>query len=326
MRFAVGLARDDVEKRLEAHGIDRRQFLKYCTAVAVAMGMGPAFAPEVARALTGGAGKRPNVVYLHNAECTGCSEALLRTSNPYIDVLLLDTINLTYQETIMAAAGDAAEKALWDTVNGSEPYVAIVEGAIPTAENGIYGKVGNHTMLEINQKVLTKAAAVIAYGTCAAYGGIQAAAPNPTGAKGVNDCYGGQGVKAINIPGCPPNPVNLVGTIVYYLTNNGGIPELDDNGRPTLFFGQSVHDQCERLKHFENGEFAESFESEEARNGWCLYNLGCKGPSTYNNCPKAKFNSLDDKPGVSWPVAAGHPCIGCSEPNFWDDMSPFYES
>jgi [NiFe] hydrogenase small subunit len=93
-----------------------------------------------------------------------------------------------------------------------------------------------------------------------------------------------------------------------------------------MFFGKSVHEQCQRLKHFENGEFADSFDSEEARNGWCLYNLGCKGPSTYNNCPTAKFNSLDNKPGANWPVAAGHPCIGCSEPNFWDQMSPFYES
>lgn len=325
MRFAVGLARDDVEKRLEAYGIDRRQFLKYCTAVAVAMGMGPAFAPEVAKALTGGAGKRPCVVYLHNAECTGCSEALLRTSNPYIDVLLLDAINMEYQETIMAAAGDAAEKALHDAITNPDGFVAIVEGAIPTAQNGIYGKVGNRTMLDINKEVLTKAKAVIAYGTCAAYGGIQAAAPNPTGSKGVNDCLGSLGVKAVNIPGCPPNPVNIVGTIVYYLTSGGAIPPLDDLGRPEMFFGKSVHDQCERLQNFQDGKFAASFDSEEARKGYCLYQLGCKGPDTYNNCPKVKFNSLDSKPGVNWPVAAGHPCIGCSEPNFWDDKSPFYE-
>ncbi len=320
MRIAVGLARDDVEKRLEANGIDRRQFLKYCTAVAVAMGMGPAFAPEVAKALTGGAGKRPCVVYLHNAECTGCSEALLRTSDPYLDALLFDAISLEYQETIMAAAGEAAEKALHDAVNNPDGFVCIVEGAVPMAENGIYGKVGNHTMLSINKDILPKAKAVIAYGTCASYGGIQAAKPNPTGAKGINDAYGSLGVKAVNIPGCPPNPINIVGTIVYYLQNKGGIPELDDQGRPKMFYGLSVHEQCERLPHFEAGEFADAFDSEEARKGWCLYNLGCKGPSTYNNCPKVKFN------GVNWPVGAGHPCIGCSEPNFWDAMSPFYES
>ena len=327
MRFAVGLARDNVEKRLEERGINRRQFLKYCTAVAVAMGMGPAFAPEVAKALTG---KRPSVVYLHNAECTGCTEAFLRSTNQpdvknfsdaksNLDVLLFDTISLDYQETVMAAAGDAAEAALEAAINGPDGFVAIVEGGIPTADNGNFGRVGNHNMIDINRKVLTKAKAVIAYGTCAAYGGVQAAAPNPTGAKGVNDVFGAEGVKAINIPGCPPNPLNLVGSIVYFL-QKGAAPELDDFMRPTMFFGQTVHDQCERLKHFEAGEFAESFDSEEARKGFCLYNLGCKGPKTYNNCPKVLFN------GVNWPVGAGHPCIGCSEPNFWDEMSPFYES
>jgi [NiFe] hydrogenase small subunit len=320
MRFSVGLSRDDVEKRLEAHGIDRRQFLKYCATVAAAMGLGPAFAPEIARALTGGAGKRPCVVYLHNAECTGCSEALLRTSDPYLDVLLFDAISLEYQETIMAAAGDAAEKALHDAVNNPDGFIGIVEGAIPTALDGIYGKVSNHTMLSINKEILPKAKAIISYGTCAAYGGIQAASPNPTLSKGVSDAlgYAVKG-KVINVPGCPPNPVNIVGVIVHYLTH-GAVPELDDIGRPEMFFGKSVHEQCERLGHFESGEFAQSFDSEEARKGWCLYNLGCKGPSTYNNCPSVRFNN------VSWPVAAGHPCIGCSEPNFWDQMSPFYES
>ena len=318
MRIAVGLAKDDVEKRLELHGIDRREFLKYCTAVAVAMGLGPSFAPKVAQALTGQtAAKRPCVVYLHNAECTGCSEALLRSSDPFLDVLLFDAISLEYQETIMAAAGEAAEAALHSAVNNPDGFICIVEGGIPTAGDGMYGKVSNHTMLSICKDILPKAKAVIAYGTCAAYGGVQAAAPNPTGAKGVTDAFGALGVKPINIPGCPPNPINIVGTIVHYLTEKT-IPKLDDLGRPEMFFGLSVHEQCERLPHFEAGEFADSFDSDEARKGWCLYNLGCKGPQTYNNCPKALFNS------TNWPVGAGHPCIGCSEPNFWDQMAPFY--
>ncbi|MDR1686838.1 MAG: hydrogenase small subunit [Desulfovibrio sp.] len=317
MQTTTAPARDDLDERLAAHGLNRRDFLKYCAAVAAAMGMGPAFAPEVARAVTGGSGRRPTVVYLHNAECTGCSEAILRASDPYIDVLLMDAVNMVYQETIMAAAGEAAEKALHDAVNSPDGFIAIVEGAVPTAENGAWGKVGNHTMLETSRTVLTKAQAVIAYGTCAAYGGIQAAAPNPCGAKGVNDCFGAEGVTAVNVPGCPPNPINIVGTIVYYL-KNGKIPELDERGRPLMFFDKSVHELCERREHFENGRFAQSFDSEEARQGWCLYNLGCKGPSTYNNCPKVLFN------GVNWPVGAGHPCIGCSEPDFWDKMTPFY--
>ncbi len=323
MRFAVGLAKEDSQDRmeaLEAEGISRRQFMKFCTAVAIAMGMGPAYAAEVAKTLT--TKRRPSVVYLHNAECTGCSEALLRTTGEFpLDKLLFDTISLEYQETIMAAAGDAAEKALHDAVTSPHGFICIVEGAIPMGQDGIFGKVGNRTMLEINREILLSpnCKAIVSYGTCAAYGGIQAAKPNPTEAKGIEGAIPELKGKVINVPGCPPNPINIVGTLVYFLQNNA-IPPLDSVGRPELFFGASVHELCERLPHFEAGEFADSFDSEEARKGWCLYNLGCKGPSTYNNCPKVRFND------TNWPVGAGHPCIGCSEPDFWDQMSPFYES
>ena len=317
MRFAVGLGKENPEERLEKYGISRRDFLKYCTAVAVAMGMGPSFAPEVAKALTATA-KRPVVVYLHNAECTGCTEALIRTSDPFVDVLLFDVISLDYQETIMAAAGHQAEAALHEAVNNPDGFVAIVEGAIPTKDNGVYGKVGNHTMLDINREVLSKATAIISYGTCAAFGGIQAARPNPTEAMSIQQCFPQLKAPVINLPGCPPNPINLVGTVVYYLQNNGGVPPLDKLGRPEMFYGKSVHELCERRPYFEDGKFARSFDSEEARKGYCLYYLGCKGPMTYNNCPKVLFNS------TNWPVMAGHPCIGCSEPDFWDQMAPFY--
>lgn len=317
MKISIGLGKEGVEERLAERGVSRRDFLKFCTAIAVTMGMGPAFAPEVARALMGP--RRPSVVYLHNAECTGCSESVLRAFEPYIDTLILDTLSLDYHETIMAAAGEAAEAALEQAVNSPHGFIAVVEGGIPTAANGIYGKVANHTMLDICSRILPKAQAVIAYGTCATFGGVQAAKPNPTGAKGVNDALKHLGVKAINIAGCPPNPYNLVGTIVYYLKNKA-VPELDSLNRPTMFFGQTVHEQCPRLPHFDAGRFAPSFESEEARKGWCLYELGCKGPVTMNNCPKIKFNQ------TNWPVDAGHPCIGCSEPDFWDAMTPFYQN
>ena len=315
MRIAVGLGRERGEKELESSGVSRRDFMKFCTAVAVTMGFGPAFATDVAAALTG---KRPSVVYLHEAECTGCSEALLRTASPFIDDLILDTISLDYHETIMAAAGEAAEGALEQAVSNPDGFIAVVEGAIPTADNGQYGYIAGHTMLETCRRILPKAKLVVCMGTCSAYGGVQAAKPNPTQAKGVNDAFADLGVKAVNIPGCPPNPLNLVGTLVAYLTNKP--IKLDDYNRPTMFYGKTVHELCERRKHFEAGEFAPSFNSEEARKGWCLYDLGCKGPSTYNNCPKALFNQ------TNWPVGAGHPCIGCSEPNFWDDMTPFYEN
>ena len=316
MKISVGHGKEGAEQRLAERGVSRREFMKFCTAVAVAMGMGPAFAPKVAEALT--AKRRPSVVYLHCAECTGCSEAVLRTTQPYIDELILDVISLDYHETIMAAAGEMAEKALHDAVNSDEGFVCVIEGGIPTIEDGAWGKVAGKTMLDICSEVAPKAAAVISIGACAAFGGVQKAAPNPSKAMSVNEALKDLGVNAINIPGCPPNPINFVGTVVHYLTK--GLPELDDYNRPTLFYGQTVHDNCPRLKHFDNGEYAESFGDEGAKKGWCLYNLGCKGPYTYNNCPTVKFNQ------TSWPVQAGHPCIGCSEPNFWDDMSPFYES
>ena len=309
MRISIGTGKDGAEDRLKQHGIGRREFMKFCAAVAAAMGMGPAFAAQVAEALT--AKKRPSVVYLHFAECTGCSEAVLRTIDPYIDALILDTISLDYHETLMAGAGQAVEDALHAAIQ--KDFVCVIEGAIPTAGNGLYGKVGGKTMLQIAQEVVPKAKALINIGTCASYGGVQAAKPNPTGAKGVNEALG---VKGINLPGCPPNPINFVGAVVHYLTK--GVPELDDKGRPKIFYGETVHDGCPRLKHFQANEFAKSFGSEEAKKGWCLYELGCKGPDTYNNCAKVLFNQ------VNFPIGAGHPCIGCSEPNFWDAMSPFY--
>ena len=315
MKYFVGLGKSDGEERLSRRGVTRREFMEFCATVAVAMGLEAGFAPTVAQALT--SKKRPSVVYLHNAECTGCSESVLRTVDPFIDELILDTISMDYHETLMAAAGEAAEEALHKAVHSPNGFICVVEGAIPTKDGGIYGKVAGRTMLEICSEIVPKAQAVISIGACACFGGVQAAAPNPTGSKGVGDALKHLGVKPINIAGCPPNPLNFVGTVVHLLTK--GMPELDEYNRPTMFYGETVHENCPRLEHFENSEFAPSFDSEEAKNGWCLYELGCKGPSTYNNCPKVKFNQ------TNWPVEAGHPCIGCSEPGFWDAMSPFYE-
>jgi [NiFe] hydrogenase small subunit len=322
MKVSVGHGLSGAEKRLEERGISRRDFMKFCGTIAAAMGMGPAFAPKIAAALT--ADNRPSVIWLHNAECTGCSESILRTAAPYIDALILDVISLEYQETIMAAAGEMAEKALHDAMK--KPYLCVVEGAIPMKDGGVYGMVGGHPMVDICRKVVPGALATIAYGTCATYGGVQAAKPNPTDSKGVAEVF--PKATVINVPGCPPNPANLVATVVAAIdtvVNKKPLPKLDDLKRPIFAYGETVHDHCERLPFFEKDQFAPSFDSKEAKQGWCLFKLGCKGPYTYNNCPTKKFNPLDKGVGVNWPVQAGHPCIGCSEPNFWDTMSPFYE-
>ncbi len=306
----------DFYQRLSEKGISRRDFMKYCGFLTATMGLSSSFVPRVAEVFAAPK-QRPPVIWLHFGECTGCSEAILRTMYPWIDELVLEIVSIEYHETIFAAAGKQMEDNLHAAVKKyAGKYICIVEGAIATKYDGAYGRVAGRTFLEIAQDVCPKALAVIAVGACATYGGIQAAAPNPGGYKGVGDALG---IKPVNIAGCPYNPVNLVGTIVNYLLL-GKLPELDDIGRPLFAYGQTIHDQCPRRGHYENDEFVEEFGSKEAKLGYCLYKVGCKGPDTYNNCPTAKFND-----GTSWPIEAGHPCIGCSEPGFWDKMTPFFE-
>jgi [NiFe] hydrogenase small subunit len=294
---------------LKQRDLTRRDFLKFCGVVAGALGLGPAFGPKIAEALLDG--QRPPVLWLHFAECTGCTEAVLRTTSPWFDDLLFDSISLDYHETLMAAAGVQVDgvqvenmlSSSADTYKGE--FFCVVEGAIPTAADGIYGMVGGRTMLSIAEEICPKANTVIAIGSCGSYGGLAAASPNPTGAKGLKDALGPEfTVPVVNIPGCPPNPVNFVATLANHLLFNER-PRLDQHGRPVFAYGARVHDQCP-YRH----------DSNEHR---CLEDYGCKGKRCHNNCPTEQFN---DK--TSWPVLAGHPCIGCSEPGFWDTMTPFY--
>ena len=306
----------DFYLRLADRGITRRDFMKFCGFLTATMGLSSSFVPRVAEVFAAPK-QRPPVIWLHFAECTGCTEATIRTVYPYIDELLLDTISMEYHETIMAASGRQAEEVLHSAVKKYQgKFICVAEGAIPTKYNGAYGKLGGRTFLEIGKEVCPQAAAVVCIGNCATYGGVQAAAPNPGGYRGVGAALG---LKTVNLPGCPPNPINLVGTIVNYLLM-GRLPDLDQNGRPLFAYGKSIHDQCPRRGHFEMGEFVETFGSKEAALGYCLYKMGCKGPETYNNCPIAQYND-----STNWPVEAGHPCIGCSEPGFWDTMTPFFE-
>jgi [NiFe] hydrogenase small subunit len=303
-------------ERMESKGVSRRDFMKFCTFLTATMGLSSSFVPKVAEVFAAPA-QRPPVIWLHFAECTGCSEAVLRSQYPFVDELVLDILSVEYHETIMAAAGQQAEDQLHMALKKYEgKFICVVEGAIATNYDGAYGKIAGRTFLEIGKEVCTKAAGVICIGACSSFGGVQAAAPNPGGYKGVGEALG---IKTVNLPGCPPNPVNFVGTVVNYLLL-GKLPALDNLGRPLFAYGKTIHDQCPRRAHFENDEFVEKFGSEEAAAGYCLYKVGCRGPETYNNCPIAKFNQ-----GTSWPVQAGAPCIGCSEPDFWDKFTPFYE-
>jgi [NiFe] hydrogenase small subunit len=303
-------------ERLEGKGVSRRDFMKFCTFLTATMGLSSSFVPKVAEVFAQPA-QRPPVIWLHFGECTGCTEATIRAMYPWIDELVLEVLDVAYHETIMAASGHQAEEALQNAVEKYKgKFICVVEGAIATKFNGAYGKVGGKSFMQIAKEVCPKAAGVICIGSCSAYGNIPAAKPNPGGYKGVGEVLG---IKTVNIAGCPPNPINFVGTVVNYLLL-GKLPALDSLGRPLFAYGQTIHDNCPRRGHFENGEFVTEFGSKEAAEGYCLYKVGCRGPETYNNCSIVKFNN-----GASWPVQAGHPCIGCSQPEFWDKFTPFYQ-
>lgn len=304
----------DVNQQIEAHftpemeerGVSRRDFLKFCTAMAASLAMPFSFAPAIAQAVTDP--KRPPVIWLHFQDCTACTETLLRSFHPTVEQLVLDTISVDYLETIMAAAGHQAEAAKEASLKeNAGNYILVVEGSIPTKDDGIYCKIAGKTALQHLEETVPNAGALIAIGSCASWGGIPSSAPDPTGAKGLSEVYPDKTV--INLPGCPPNSYNLLQTIVYYLTLNK-LPDLTDKSRPKFAYGTLIHENCERRPHFDNGRFAEQFGDSGHMNGWCLYKLGCKGPETYNNCPALGFNDVGAN---SWPVGTGHPCFGCSE-------------
>jgi hydrogenase small subunit len=287
--------------------VSRRDFLRVCTAAAAAVGLGSSAAVRFAEAAV--AGIKPSVIWLHFQECTGCTESLLRTTHPPADDLILDLISLDYHETLFAAAGHQAEAARLQAMKThAGKYVCIVEGAIPTKDNGIYCMVGGRTALDLVKEVAGNAGAVIAIGSCASWGGIASADPNPTGAVGVSEVFKDKPV--VNIPGCPANPYNLLGTVLQFATF-GTLPELDAEGRPVFAYGRTIHEHCPRRAHFDAGRFAEAFGDEGHRLGYCLYKLGCKGPETHANCSVQHFCEIVD----AWPIGLGHPCFGCTEKN-----------
>jgi hydrogenase small subunit len=288
-------------------GISRRDFLKFCSIMAVGMGLPIGAGAQIAEAITDP--KRPPVIWLSFQECTGCVESLLRSTHPTLEHLLLDLISLDYSETLSAAAGHQAEAAKNRSIADNKgKFILVVDGAIPTKDGGIYCKVAGRTALQILQETAPHAGAIVAMGSCASWGGIAGSGVNPTGAKGVPEILG-SGKAVVTIPGCPPNPYNLLSTILHYLTFKK-LPDLDQKGRPKFAYSRLIHENCERRPHFDAGRFAHQFGDEVHRGGGCLYQLGCKGPETYANCPTILFG---DSGAGSWPVGVGHPCFGCSE-------------
>lgn len=295
-------------------GYDRREFLQFCAWLAAAAGVESTGVPRVVEALE----RKPRlpVVWFHFQECTCCSESFIRSSHPIVADILLDKISLDYTETLQAAAGVQAEAALHETMTKHRgEYLMLVEGSVPTEDGGIYCCIAGRTALDILQEAAAGAKAIVAWGSCASNGCIQAARPNPTGATPVHRLV--NGVPVVNVPGCPPIAEVMAGTIVHLLAFDR-VPQLDGLGRPKAFYSRRVHDTCYRRPNYDAGLFVEAFDDENAKRGFCLYKMGCRGPVTYNACGVTRWNA-----GVSFPIQSGHGCIGCSEANFWDN-GPFY--
>ncbi|MDY2941239.1 MAG: hydrogenase small subunit [Varibaculum sp.] len=303
-------------------GVSRRDFVKYCAGLAAIFAVGtPQLssaaslqpkAVELADKL--GAVKKPNVVWLQLQECTGCMESVLRSGGTTVEEVVLNLVSMNYNELVMAAAGEAAEKALADT-NASE-HILVVNGSIPKKDDGVYCTIGGKSAEQVLRESAENATVILAVGACAVFGSVQAAKPNPTGAVGVDEIITDKPV--INVPGCPPIGEVITATLAYYLLH-GKAPDLDAEGRPMFAYGQRIHDSCPRRPHFDAGQYVRTFDDAGAREGWCLYHVGCKGPSTFSPCPIVQWNLKS-----GWPIGAGHPCIGCTERDFFDRFTPFY--
>jgi hydrogenase small subunit len=295
--------------------VDRRTFLRFCLLSAAALGLEASWVPRVVEALE----KKPRipVLWLHGLECTCCSESFIRSSHPLVQDVILNMVSLDYDETLQAAAGFQAEeirKKIMQDFPGQ--YLLAVEGNAPTKDGGVYCTIGGETFENILHETARGAKAIVAWGSCASNGCVQAAHPNPTGAKPVHELITDKPV--IRVPGCPPIAEVMTGVLTYILTFDR-LPELDRFSRPKMFYNTRLHDKCQRRAFFDAGLFVEHWDDHGARNGWCLYKMGCRGPTTYNSCATFKWNN-----GVSWPIGSGHGCIGCSENAFWDN-GPFYQ-
>ena len=275
--------RPSVYEECRQKGISRRDFLKFCTTMAALMGLEASGVAQVVNALE--TKPRLPIIWLHLQECTCCTESFIRAAK---------------EETMKKYYGN---------------YLLMIEGSLPTKDEA-YCCVGGKSALQITEEAAAGAKAIIAWGNCASAGCVQAANPNPTGAKGIHKVIKGKPI--INVQGCPPIADVMAGVIIYMLTFER-MPQLDGLGRPKMFYSRRVHDTCYRRANFDAGLFVESFDDENAKHGYCLYKVGCKGPSTYNSCGIIKWNE-----GTSYPIQSGHPCLGCSEENFWDN-SPFYK-
>jgi hydrogenase small subunit len=324
--------RPPIHPRLADAGISRRQFLGFCATLGALIGLGPAAAPQIADALDAAfASKLTPAVWLDGGACTGCTVSLAQSEHPDIATIVLDILSLNYMDTLMFASGTDADDALHSTALANKgKFLLLYEGAVMTGLGGNALRIGGRPGVEQINDIAPSAAAVLAVGSCAVDGGWVRATPNPAGATGIGPYLKSIGVNVpvVNLPTCPVNPAWVVAMIVDVLLlgglgENGGVTakltgKLDEFGRPSPIYGETIHDNCQRRGHFDAGEFVYEFGSAEEAQGYCLYAMGCKGPETFTQCPVTRWNDRQ-----SWCVEAGSPCIGCGGYNWVDENAPF---
>jgi len=374
--------------------ITRRDFLKYCSVAAGALGLSASTLMKLEKAMASTTGDGPDVIWIAGQSCSGCITSLLDTVF-YTDIgtLLLGDINLQFQETINATCGakintthlsnDATANILATYNTGG--YVLLVEGSIPTGPNGtgdycnvgdlLHGAAnptvaGHETMQDIVKDLAAQAGVVLSIGTCSSFGGIPAAKPNPTGARSASKALAGVAstyfatngyttdVPVVNIPGCPPHPDWIVGTILTYMDSvDANSPKqtllnavknlrLNKDGAPGDFYGQYQcnagpctwrYNNSSNNSHYTGTDpnYTSLYPTGNSRNLgkniWestdvgCLGILGCKGRKTKADCSARKWNTdRAQSYGVNWCVGSRGGCHGCTYPTFPDGVGKFF--
>ena len=298
--------------------ISRRHFLKLCTASAAVIGISQLWFPAIGEAFKKAAGGSGSVLWIQGSACNGCSSSLMNTVHPNLREAVHDIINISYHPGLSTESVKYFPDFLMETAQRNQGrFILVVEGAIPLADNGSFHVIGEDsrgrlvTLVEILEIIGSFAETIVSVGSCASFGGVPAAEPNDAECVGLEKLI--EISKVINIPGCPPHPDWIIGTLAHLLLF--GRPDLDDYGRPKIFYEGLIHNNCPRRQYFDNSIFAEKFGDEG-----CLLQIGCKGPLAHGDCPTRLWNGAS-----SWCVNANAPCIGCTDPSFPELTMPFYK-
>ena len=289
-----------------------------------------------------------HVFWLAGMSCDGCSIAVTGATAPSVEELLAGTIPglpkvVLHHPVLSVAAGAEFVAPMKLAVEGKlgAPYVVVLEGSVPDdqalpEDQGYYSAMGAggfdpesendqpNRVTDWLRLLAPGAAACIAIGTCATWGGIPAAAGNVTGSMSLMDFLGKDyasvlGVPVVNVPGCSPvgdNFTETVAAVLMFLQGFGPLPEFDELGRPAWLFEETVHRHCPRAGYYEEGDFAEEFGDRQ-----CLVDLGCWGPVV--QCNITERGAINHMGGC---MVAGGACIGCTMPGFPDKFSPFYKA